>query len=42
MFKEDSIKKKDPIDFFKVWFDEALSTEEVHEANAMCLATVNK
>jgi pyridoxamine 5'-phosphate oxidase len=34
--------KKNPIDFFGKWFDEALKTEEIIEPNAMCLATVSK
>ena len=29
----------DPFEQFKAWFDEAVKTEEIKEANAMCLAT---
>lgn len=42
VFREESIDKKDPIDLFKKWFDEAIKCEEILEPNAMCLATVNK
>jgi pyridoxamine 5'-phosphate oxidase len=42
VFREDSIEKKDPIDLFGKWLDEATKTEEILEPNAMALATVNK
>ena len=29
----------DPFEQFKSWFDEAVKTDEIKEANAMCLAT---
>lgn len=41
-FREDQIEKKDPIDLFRKWFDEALKTDEIYEPNAMCLATATK
>lgn len=42
VFLEDSIEKKDPVDLFGKWLDDAAKTEEILEPNAMCLATVNK
>lgn len=42
VFREESISPKDPIDLFGKWLNEATSTEEILEPNAMCLATVNK
>lgn len=41
-FREDQIEKKNPIDLFGKWFDEAFKTEEIFEPNAMCLATATK
>lgn len=42
VFREETIVKKEPIDLFGKWLDEATKTEEILEPNAMCLATVNK
>lgn len=39
--KDDEIEK-DPIKFFKNWFDQASQCEQILEANAMCLATCTK
>ena len=29
----------DPFEQFRAWFNEAVKTDEIKEANAMCLAT---
>jgi len=42
VFREEAIIKKEPIDLFGKWLEEATKTEEILEPNAMCLATVNK
>jgi len=42
VFREETIVRKEPIDLFGKWLDEAAKTEEILEPNAMCLATVNK
>lgn len=41
VIKEDEIEK-DPIKWFKKWFDSAKQCKEILEANAMCLATATK
>ena len=41
-FTESDLVAKEPIQQFKVWFDEACRTNGILEANAMCLATASK
>ena len=39
---EANIQHKEPISLFKEWLNVAITTEEILEPNAACLATVNK
>lgn len=41
-FLESSLVSKEPIKQFKEWFDLASKTENIKEANSMCLATATK
>lgn len=41
-FLESHLKSTDPIKQFKIWFDDAVKTPGIVEANAMCLATASK
>lgn len=42
IFHESSIEVKEPFHLFRKWFDEACSTPEIIEPNAMCLATATR
>lgn len=42
VFLEENITIKDPFHLFKMWLSEACETPEIHEANAMCLATASR
>jgi pyridoxamine 5'-phosphate oxidase len=42
VFTEESIVVKEPFNLFKKWIDEAISTPEIIEPNAMCLSTATK
>ncbi|XP_054286748.1 pyridoxine/pyridoxamine 5'-phosphate oxidase-like isoform X1 [Macrosteles quadrilineatus] len=41
-FLETDLQSIDPINQFKIWFDEAAKTPGIAEANSMCLATASK
>ncbi|KAM8988659.1 pyridoxine-5'-phosphate oxidase [Ara ararauna] len=41
-FEEQHLASRDPIQQFRVWFEEAVSCPDVGEANAMCLATCTR
>jgi len=41
-FLETDLQSVDPIKQFKIWFEEAVKTPGIAEANAMCLATSSK
>ena len=38
----DELQKKNPIDLFQVWFQEAVQCPQIKEANAMTLATCSR
>lgn len=42
VFLEKNIKIKEPITIFNEWLEEAISTDEIIEPNAGCIATVDK
>lgn len=38
----DELRKKDPIELFHLWFQEAVQCPKIEEANAMTLATCSR
>lgn len=41
-FEEQHLASHDPIQQFRVWFEEAVGCPDIGEANAMCLATCTR
>ena len=41
-FDTDDLSSRDPIKQFEAWFEDARKLKEVHEPNAMALATATK